>query len=259
MFNKPYIPLVVAATILSTIFIFFMVFSLILLKKRQNRKNKLYLQSLLQERENAMLSVSMELHDNVNQMLQMARADMRILEDGVIPEYKSLAEQVGNTLNQLMFDTQNISYSLNPNHVRNIGFVAALQEKVAWLNGTKRIKCDIEIDGPRKVLPDHIGLMLLRIAQEAIQNVLKHAEAQHIFFRLKFGEKCFEFRAIDDGKGMVLSSLNHKKGIGIENMKQRAGIINGDMEVFSLPGFGASIVLKIPDPPYIESSPALTE
>ena len=247
MFEHPFVPLVVGATLLSVILIFFMACSLILLKKRQNRKSKEYLQSLLDEKEHTMHSISMELHDNVNQILNMTRMDIHMLEVTALPVDLPQVKQIGRNLDMLLIDTQNISHSLNPKYVQDIGFIPALQEKAEWLNKTNRIRCIVEVDGKRKILPDQTGLMVFRIAQEAIQNVLKYANAESLVFKLHFGETDFELRITDDGKGIDRSSVAYKKGAGIENLHQRAKIVNGHLEIFSEPGSGTSIVLNIPN------------
>jgi two-component system, NarL family, sensor kinase len=246
MSERPFIAFIVAATLLSAIFIFFMACSLLLIKKQQHLKAKLYLQSLLNERENVMHAIAMELHDNVNQVLNIIIMDMLVLREKSAPENLPLIDHVNCMLDTLLIDTQYISHSLNPKYVNDIGFIPALQEKVAWLNITQRLKCTLSIEGERKKLPEQTELMILRIAQEAIQNALKYARAKSLTFHLSFNENHFEMRIADDGKGIEDVAWMHKKGSGIDNMYQRASIMKGELDVVSVPGSGTTIILRIP-------------
>lgn len=245
MFEKPTFALIIAFTMFTAFVTFFITVLLIKMKKRQNIKNKLHLQALLDERENTMRSIAMELHDNIHQMQQMQGMDLFMLEEYVNPKASEIMGRLKSRMERLMFDTQNISHYLNPKYVRNIGFIPALQEVGTWLNATNRIRCEINIEGERQNLPDQASLMAFRIAQEAIQNVLKYAQADRVSIRLSFGQQDFELRITDNGKG-IEDMETYKAGSGIENLHQRASIINGKLNLFSVPGNGTTVLLTLP-------------
>lgn len=233
----------------------FMAMLFVKIKKRESIKNKKHLQELLDEKENTMHSIAMELHDNINQILHMVRLDMRILEGYTLEQHKSLATSIGDRLDRLLFDTQNISHYLNPKYVRNIGFIPALKEAAAWLNATGRIRCSFDIEGGRRLLPDQVGLMAFRIAQEAIRNVLKYAEADHLSIVLRFGPEDFQMRLTDNGKGIEKDAIH--RGSGIENLYQRANIIGGKLSIYSVTNGGTTVLLEVPNVPYINDLAAM--
>ncbi|MBN9482170.1 MAG: hypothetical protein J0H46_02380 [Bacteroidetes bacterium] len=247
MFEHAYMPLIIAATLLTVIVVFFMACTLILLKKRQNLKSRQHLEALLEDREHTMYKLSMEIHDNVNQMLNMASMHMHVIEDGVYPDTRPVVQQVSTILNTLIFDTQNISHTLNPRYLKSRGFINSLQEEAKWLNATNRIRCEVNIEGERKALSEQTGLMVFRIAQEAIQNIIKYAQADRVGIHLKFGDKNFEMRIIDNGKGIDTDAATFKEGVGMDSLRQRASIIKGSLGIYSVPGSGTSVVLTIPD------------
>ena len=245
MFDKPTFPLIIAFTLFSALVTFFISLLLIKMKKRQNLKNKKYLQAVLNERENTMHSISMELHDNIHQVQHMQSMDLYMLEEYVSPEASEIMERLKFRMERLLFDTQNMSHYLNPQYLGKIGFIPALQEVGTWLNATKRIRCDINIEGKRQPLPDQAGLMTFRIAQEAIQNTLKYAQADHVSIQLTFGQQDFEMRIIDSGKG-IEDMEAYKSGSGIQNLHHRASIINATLSFYSVPGKGTTVLLVIP-------------
>lgn len=241
------IPFIIAMSLMTVIFIFGLVVFLITFQKKQNRKNKQYLKALIEEKENTMMSISMEIHDNINQMLSVVRMNMHMLEETAIPANVPMVQHISHVLDVLIFDSQNIAHSLNPQYVKNNGFITSLQEEAKWLNTTNRIKCHVDIEGERKDMPDQTGLMVFRIAQEALHNVLKYAEADSVGVSLHFGPTDFEMRVTDSGKGINLGSETYKKGIGMDSIKQRAKIVNGQVEILSVPGSGTTVILNIPN------------
>lgn len=245
MFETPFLPFVIAISFMGGAFIFFMAMLFVKIKKRQNIRNKKQLQELLDEKENTMHSIAMELHDNVNQVLHMIRMDMHVIEENVTPSYRSLAENIGDRLDGLLFDTQNISHYLNPQYVKHIGFIPALQEATNWLNSTGCIRCRLNIEGERKILPHQTGLMAFRIAQEAMRNVLQYAQATNLSIILTFKDRDFQMRLVDNGKGMTEEDMN--KGSGMDNIRKRANIIGGVLTIHSIPGTGTTVLLDVPN------------
>ena len=181
---------------------------------------------------------------------------MRILEEHTLDQHKPLATGIGERMDRLLFDTQNISQYLNPQYVQNIGFIPALQEAATWLNATGRIRCTFDIEGERRMLPHQAGLMAFRIAQEAIRNVLKYSEADHLSIILTFRSREFQMRLTDNGKGIEKDAVN--KGSGIENLYQRANIIGGTLTIYSVPDGGTIILLDVPKMQYISQLDEMT-
>ncbi len=246
MHDAPLLPLIAIAMLLTTIIIFFMTFSLLMLVKRQSRKSKQLMQALLDEKENTMRSISMEIHDNINQMLNVAAIQIHLIEERAHPDILPLIRQAGKIIDTLSFDTQNISHTLNPDYVKSIGLVTSLMEITDWLNTSGRIRCTIAVDGERKALPEQTSLMVFRIAQETVNNIVKYAAADTVSIHLQFGKHDFHMRIADNGKGIDLNADAYKKGLGMSNLQQRAKIVNGILDINSTPGSGTSVVLTIP-------------
>jgi signal transduction histidine kinase len=104
-----------------------------------------------------------------------------------------------------------------------------------------RLISDDLIDIPRNVQED-----IYRIAQEALNNSLKHSNATHVTLRLSQQNGVLVMKIWDDGQGFAMESLRDRKGMGLTSMKERAENLDGELLIDSKPGEGTEVVAKIP-------------
>lgn len=102
----------------------------------------------------------------------------------------------------------------------------------------------LKITGESVFMEGRRELILFRIVQEALNNIIKHAEATEIMIELFFTEDALELQIKDNGKGFIKEKL--QSGNGFINMQNRARSLNGICEINSQPGTGTSITIKIP-------------
>lgn len=245
MAEKSIIPFVVIATILIVILIFFLVMLLIIIKNKQNRKVKELYVALVNESERTMLIISREIHDNIIQMLNFAQMTAHMLDGKVPPADSCYLNQLNEILHKIVLDAHYASRSLNSEFLRKTGLVAILEQSLSWLNATKAIKASLEIKGEQKEMLPEKEIMVIRIAQEAINNVLKYAEASTLSIRLTYKAKSLQLEVVDDGVGFS-DKVNNTSGIGIQNMHQRTKIIMGTLELVSSPHMGTAVILSVP-------------
>lgn len=244
--DKHMIPIMITATLLTVIFIFFMIVFLITFKNRQNRKSREYLQALVDEKERTMYTISLELHDNISQMLNVARMNIHWLEDIALNENVPLVQKVGEILDSVIIDTHNIGHMLNTEYLKKKGLISSLKETVIWLNTAKKIKCELTIEGQTKKFRPQTEVMIFRIAQEAIQNTIKYAQAGKMEIRLAYNTGDFEMSVADNGNGFDYHSPVFKEGVGMISMRQRTRIIEGKLSIVSAPGKGTIVSVAIP-------------
>jgi two-component system sensor histidine kinase UhpB len=99
-------------------------------------------------------------------------------------------------------------------------------------------------------LSTEVELVIYRVAQEALTNVLRHAEAAHCLVELNAGDGAVELRVADDGVG-IASVDGGAETIGIEGMRERALLTNGTLDIESRPGEGTRVTLRVP----VETAP----
>jgi two-component system, NarL family, sensor kinase len=130
-----------------------------------------------------------------------------------------------------------------------VGLELALRQLAERSNAPGRVNFSFEGgmtgDG---LAPEHQH-ELLRIAQEAVSNAIRHAHPSNVQIRLHEEAGLWRLMVIDDGRGMTLMpELYAQQGFGLTNMRERAGAIGGTFEIDSKPGVGTRIVVSLPRP-----------
>jgi two-component system sensor histidine kinase UhpB len=102
----------------------------------------------------------------------------------------------------------------------------------------------ITVDGDFSDLPDDAGLVVYRVAQEALSNAARHAGAGHVAVALRRGSDGVELTVSDDGRGFAFAES--ERGLGIGGMRERALLVDGELTIESRPGAGTTVRLGIP-------------
>ena len=257
--NEQYIiPASIAVTILLIVLAFFLVLYVIIQKQKQNasslREQKLIfnyekklLSSKIEEQENIMAQISREIHDNFAQTLNHLLMNNRVIED--IATNKEQAELIQSSnvmLQELITDATNISHSLSSDFIKTRGLYDILKNELKSLSSSKNIQSDIQLTGKNKILNPTEELIVYRIAQEAIHNVIKHSKAKKINVLLQYEPDKFLMAISDDGIGFNKTKLFDLDGIGFLNMIQRSKFLNGNLNIESEPMQGCTVTLEIP-------------
>lgn len=246
MNNQNLVPFFVTGTLLMVVFVFFLIVFLIVQKAKQNRQENEMLYARIDEKERTMQTISMEIHDNVNQMLNLTRMTLRMINKYAVPEQVPLLEQAGNILDNLIIDVHNISHTLNTEYLKKRGLIESLQQDVNWANISKKIECSLDIQGNHIAFPPEKELMLVRIAQEAINNTLKHSNATRLEIQLNYTGKEFKMSIADNGSGFNFDPDAPVTGVGLQSMHQRTRIIDGKLTFKSMVGSGTTVILTVP-------------
>lgn len=244
------IPFFLALTILTALFLFFFVFSLIQWKKGNIRREKERLQALNEERERVMTAISVEIHDNVNQMLTLGNFTLSRLETYALPPQTehilTLREIIGGSIKEL----RGISHALNSEYLKEKGLFQSLLENVERINQSRELHATLDVTGaPHSFDPD-TELILLRMAQELIQNTLKHAHAKNLDICMAFEPSVFKLIIKDDGQGFDLATNKHIESVGFKSLRNRAAAIRSKMNIWSETGKGTEVTLTLPKPKY---------
>ncbi|MGB2868151.1 MAG: PAS domain S-box protein [Bacteroidota bacterium] len=196
--------------------------------------------------------IAREIHDGLGQILTAVKFNLEILEDtfaGGADERKRLVE-VKNLLDNAMKEAREISYNLMPSVLDDFGLAPALQ--LFCEQFSKRRNCDVQFHahGLSKRLDPSIEIGLYRIAQEALNNVAKHAGATETTVQIIMQEERIRMTVEDNGKGIALRSQvarnPGREGMGLVSMRERASSFNGTLTIDSAPGKGTVVTVEIP-------------
>lgn len=203
------------------------------------------LKARLEMQDETFKAISRELHDHISQRLSFVKLNLSTItrRTQLIHERLKLAT---NILAEAMNNMRNLSKTLNPDHVMGIGLLNAIRKEVDILNKSSILKIiKLELPETTEGIPSQTGLMLYRIVQESVNNIVKHAEARELLIRLTKLEEHYELFIVDDGKGFEMETV-HQDGLGLRNIRERAMIIGADCSIVSTPGMGTKVKVKIP-------------
>ncbi len=251
MDNNAVIFLFIAGTLLLSLFAFFLVIYLQVQKRRQNRfrieKEQLeqeVLRTGLEVKEQAINTMSRELHDNIGSRLN---AVMRYLHVIHATEDKDtvaeLAKESQGLLGEVIKDARNISHVLNSDYVMNHGLVEAVQKEVDFVKRSAGINALVLVEGDYYNFNSGHELIVFRMIQEAISNTVKYAKATNLRISMRYTERLFELKITDNGTGFDTDVA--ADGIGLANMKNRARMLKADFALQSKPGEGTTLLLTL--------------
>lgn len=244
---------VLFATALLMMLAFFLLFFLIRYRTRKNQfideRDKLkkdfeqtLLLSQIEVQENTFEMLSSELHDNIGQLLVTAKSFLGTTERNLRdpPETLRMAQETLGIANQ---EVRSLSKMLNKEWLQQFNFIQNLTTEVNRINTMQTLQ--ILLSAPENILlPAEEQLILFRIVQEALQNAVKHSQAENIAINVSNSASSLIVNITDDGKGF--DTLLSSTGLGIKNMKHRTQLLGGIMEHSSSSGNGSSVIIKLP-------------
>jgi signal transduction histidine kinase len=162
----------------------------------------------------------------------------------------SLLSTSVDLISKSLIDLNDISKSLDGNQLASHGLINALESEVMVLNRSGIYNVEMEIIGESIYLDSETELILLRIFQEACNNILKHARATRIQVDMIYEPGCLNMKITDNGKGFNVEETKSKKEIrkmsGLNNFYTRAKLIGAQLNITSMKGIGTTIHIKIP-------------
>ncbi len=202
------------------------------------------LKSQLEIQEQTFQNISREIHDNIGQKLTLVKLQlntMQIPNNEKILQINDSVKMIGEVIN----DLSDISRSMSSEIILNSGFIKALEFEVSQLNKPGLYNIKLVVTGETVFLDAHKELLLFRITQEALNNIVKHANASDICIQLHYNQTILSLDISDNGKGFH-NEGNNKIGAGFANMTKRANMLNGKCNIQSEPGTGTTIKIEIP-------------
>jgi signal transduction histidine kinase len=202
--------------------------------------------AVLQERER----LARELHDSVTQSLYSitlyARAAALALTAGKQESADCYLQELQETAQEGMRDMRLLIFQLHPPELETEGLAAVLQARLAAVEARAGLQTEFRVEGERR-LPIAIEGELYWIAQESLNNVLKHAQAQHVTLRLRYTPENITLEVGDDGIGFDPLDVRAegRGGVGLRSIKERAARLGGTMLYDSRPGEGTRVKIEV--------------
>lgn len=214
--------------------------------KEELDKQKLVAQAVVGAQEKERAEIGKELHDNINQVLSTAKLFLEVAKENE-KERLMLINRSADHIHHAINEIRNISRSLVPSSIGDLGLTESISDLVGNIKVSGKINAvfNTEKDIDQQI-PEDQQLMLFRIVQEQVNNVLRHAEAQNLVICFLREDNYLQLQITDDGKGFHKQNIKLKKGVGLSNIISRAELFNGTVQIDSAPGEGCTLIVTIP-------------
>jgi PAS domain S-box-containing protein len=200
-----------------------------------------------QEKERARLA--RELHDDLSQSLALLSIQLAELRGKIPGETEAACIQIDllvSEIERLSADVHRISHELHPAKLNQLGLTSALRGFCKGIAAAHSLKVEFESEGLPRSLPGEISLCLYRVAQESLQNVIKHSGASLAKVSIKMENEEIRLVITDNGHGFNPEVAKTKESLGLISIEERARAVDGTVRIVSLLGKGTRIEVLVP-------------
>jgi signal transduction histidine kinase len=202
------------------------------------------------DRERAALA--RELHDSTAQSLaglvyQLRAAEQSATEAAVREQLAAIREAATTVLEEVRL----LSHTVHPRVLDDLGLASALRHLARTTQAHSGVPIDVDVSPAAEAvvpdLPPELASVLYYVGQEAVRNALRHARPGRITLRLTAGSAELSLAVVDDGTGFVLDEAERRRpGMGLFTMRERASLVDGELDVITAPGRGTTVCARVP-------------
>jgi signal transduction histidine kinase len=200
--------------------------------------------------EQTLQTIGTDLHDNIGQLLSLTSLTLNSIE----LDYPDKARQKVDAAIELNLksikEMRLLGKLLHGEQLLKQGLEEAIRSEVGWIEKSGRFAIVFNICGDKPLVNNtDKDLILFRITQEILNNIIKHSGAGEITIKLDYAESGIRLQIIDNGEGFEIDQLpDEQKGMGLKNIQKRAEIVGGTIFIQSKPGEGTCVDIFIPYP-----------
>ena len=218
------------------------------LKRRRlltdQRNRQMFTHRLISTQEGERKRIAHELHDSIGQHLVLIRTLAMLPSTTSVPSSGGRLEAIAEQAAVAIKEVETISYDLRPYQLDRLGLTKAVLSSVESLCRSSTIDIECAVDNVDDFFPKDIEISFYRIVQEALGNILRHAEASSAKVTVTRTGSSLRLIILDNGKGFALAE-GHGSGLGLIGIHERAEALHGHALVESVPGIGTTITVEI--------------
>ncbi|MFN8288946.1 MAG: ATP-binding protein [Chitinophagaceae bacterium] len=212
--------------------------------------NQTLLQSKIEIQEQTLNHISKELHANFSHLVSLININLSAILPQSTEDAKSSILETKSLAKQLLGELKALSASLNTDHILHIGFENALNNELRRIGTAKKYQIIFTKTGEEFRLPAEKEIILFRLCQEILNNILKYAKATSITTVINYTDSLIIMEISDNGVGFDLNLVSalsaERESTGLLNIQKRAKLIKGEVEIKSGPGKGTAVIISIP-------------
>jgi PAS domain S-box-containing protein len=205
---------------------------------------------LLTAQEEERRRLAREIHDDLTQRLaglgNKTGFLVQEIADGSLEETAEVLNEVHRELVRLSGDVHALSRELHPSMLEHLGLEDALRWECESFSNRSGVAAEFSSTDVPSDISKELGICFYRIAQEALNNVARHAETNRAAVSLSREKDVLELIVRDQGAGFVPDKRSSSQGIGLESMEERARLVHGEIEIETGPGKGTCVTVRVP-------------
>lgn len=220
-----------------------------LVEQRENLREMT--ERLIAAQEEERHRISRELHDDLGQSLTTQMISLHNLQNDLSLPSETLSERLQQLHDQsyeIFVKIRSLAHDLRPPVLDTLGLKVSMQTYCVEFTRRTRMPVTFDVDETLPPLPDSYNIALYRILQEALHNIVKHANASHVWVDLSLEENTITLTVQDNGQGFNAEEKKPSNGIGLSSMRERVMIAGGKFTISSAPNRGTILSAQFPLP-----------
>lgn len=218
---------------------------------RRRAADREFSRRLLESQEQERSRIARELHDGLGQELLVVRnrALLALRSTGIDPTAREQITQLSEVVSSSLTGLRELAHNLTPHQLEHLGLSAALRAMVESAAEAADARIDVLIDDVDDVLAHDAQLNVYRVVQEAIANIVRHADARAAGVEVRRGAGALRIVIVDDGQGFAVARDEDGRptgGFGIAGIAERVRILGGRLSLWSEPGRGTRLEIEVP-------------
>ncbi len=243
---------IIVSTGLIVLFALIVILAAVAYKRRQ-RKHILEMQRLKVEHENEILKAEIktinnlywEIHGNIGPLMALTKTNLTVLAEDVTDTQKAEIHEIKSLISEAIDDIRSLTRSVNTEYIKRQTLEELIQFELDNRRRRGRFQCELQMSGTEPLLKEEAKVGVYRILQEILNNIVKHADAQHITVHFDNHEDRSELTIEDDGCGFDMSDPIHAEGTGLMSIRSRARQLGCDLDISSKVGKGTRVNLTL--------------
>ncbi len=203
------------------------------------------LQAQLEIKEQTMEYISRELHDNLSQIASLIKINLNTMRLDPSSPVAEKVEDSKELLRRLITDIKLLSRSLSSDSFASAGLLKSVENDILRINKADNVSAHFIHNGNVQEPPYDTALIIYRMAQEILNNILKHSNATYIACTAEGLQNSLILAFKDNGEGFDPVEMKYNEGAGLRNLKQRAELIGAQLIIDSKPGMGTTVRINI--------------
>jgi signal transduction histidine kinase len=193
-------------------------------------------------------NLASELHDNIGQLMSLTNVILSSVNMNNIVKAQEKIQSAQELVLQSIKDMRHLTKLVQGENILSDGLREAIDQEIRWLQRNEYYKISVQFIGSLENVKNlNKDLIIFRLFQESIHNIIKHADATVIDIKIEVSSSLFSMQIEDNGKGLPVEDIDkNKKGLGLQNMQKRAHMLGGVMNIESIPLKGTKVIFSIP-------------